>query len=636
MKKSVLFIMFLYTAILFGQTDVPMDMVILLDRSGSMRNTDPDGVTLPAAAFIVEQLMLANSENRVAVITFASDVNILGRDSLTTANALTSGFLAVLEMLQAGAGRGAFNFIENIPSNFSDFQQLLTTQLKESGETEMGLALETALSTLESAETGRIKTIVMISDGMPEPLINARLGKILGQQTIRQSKAVVFKKYRDYMLAEIAPKLARAGIDFYPVAFVSDESQSPPFVSFLKQLKKEITGDDEIIVTDRKNLVSKLIGFIPSNYNHILVQRVENFTKGNEASRNYGLQIPEIARNVRFFVFCQGAKSGQEIDFKVGRNGVAVAGTGISSNQQNIFLNSFRDRRGRVVYFSCFVFGHPSAGDRYTVSLKSLSTVPLPISHLLVDINSRLYPALTQVPVEPSAKDPVDFLCQIFDIETRKTMKITGAQFWFRALSPESIRGETRRIVQMDIRQDSTLFQVVFPNAGLYRMSGRVNFQPVDCESALNLNFSQSVNVVSDIGLFENVYIASKEKDRDEDFKITLPPLGEETSVKYQNLIVRSMLNRSINNLILDIPPAQNAESGFSLYSGGKGWISANPGKIIGLTTGKPVPFTLSAEIPDGITADIPDGMYSTVLRLLDGQIELDLVPVQLYINIPR
>ncbi|RMG28241.1 MAG: VWA domain-containing protein, partial [Methanobacteriota archaeon] len=62
-----------------GQQIQPIDMVILLDRSGSMINTDPDGITAPAAAFIVEQLMLANPENRVAVVPFASQAYILGR-----------------------------------------------------------------------------------------------------------------------------------------------------------------------------------------------------------------------------------------------------------------------------------------------------------------------------------------------------------------------------------------------------------------------------------------------------------------------------------------------------------------------------------------------------------------------------
>ena len=156
-----------------------IDMVIVLDRSGSMKATDPQGLSIPAAAFLLEQLDLSNDGNRGAVVPFSDEAGVLGRKNGDSAGALSSNLMALAELLVA-SGQATFSFRENSPDDPAGLLSLVRAQMHEGGETELGKALELAQKILRADEPGRRKIVVLISDGMPEPNVKtaARLREL--------------------------------------------------------------------------------------------------------------------------------------------------------------------------------------------------------------------------------------------------------------------------------------------------------------------------------------------------------------------------------------------------------------------------------------------------------------------------
>lgn len=61
-----------------------MDMVILLDRSGSMATTDPGGLSVPSALFLLDQAELADPANTVSVVLFNTHVKVIPEKGLNS------------------------------------------------------------------------------------------------------------------------------------------------------------------------------------------------------------------------------------------------------------------------------------------------------------------------------------------------------------------------------------------------------------------------------------------------------------------------------------------------------------------------------------------------------------------------
>jgi hypothetical protein len=120
-----------------GMETQKTDMVILLDRSGSMdwESGDPRGLSRSAVEFLLDQLELANPENRAVLVLFASDVNIVPEQGLT--------------------------------SNLDVIRARLDEVKVTSGDTDLEMAITAGLKLL--AQSTATREIVMISDGQPDP-----------------------------------------------------------------------------------------------------------------------------------------------------------------------------------------------------------------------------------------------------------------------------------------------------------------------------------------------------------------------------------------------------------------------------------------------------------------------------------
>ncbi|RMH78620.1 MAG: VWA domain-containing protein, partial [Calditrichaeota bacterium] len=435
----------------WGQYVQPIDMVILLDRSGSMINTDPDGITAPAAAFIVEQLMLANPENRVAVVPFASQAYILGRKgTLNPGSALTSSFPAVVGMLQAGNSQGAFTFRELAPDDPQKFLDLLRTQMREEGETELELALQLAGGIFSGSDDNRRKIIVLISDGEPYPVIRRelerRFGHNLVQQAARERAAGrekgpnnrrLVRMYQEYILNKVAPAIRSAGIELYPIAFVGEGQAQAPLIEYLKTLKQRITGDDNVIIANRQNLIAQLIDFVPSNFNHIRVAKIEPFMPEGQASKDWDITIPNIGKQIRFFLFYPEARPNQRVGVKIYRDGQLVGEDINPERFTPLVYHQFLDRGGRLVFQSFQLIGRDNAAGQFRLVLSPAGTRTMPAANLLVDLNTSIYPEIAFTPTPPIAQEDCDGLLQLRDLETDRTFSIEHLNLVSQGIYPE-------------------------------------------------------------------------------------------------------------------------------------------------------------------------------------------------------
>lgn len=653
MKYAALFLcVMLLSLSALGQNLQPIDMVILLDRSGSMVNTDPDGITAPAAGFIVEQLMLANPENRVAVVPFASQAVILGRtDIQNPTSALTSGFEAVVEMLQAGNSRGEFMFRETSPDEPQKWLALLRTQMGEQGETELELALRLAGAILSGSGENRRKVIVLISDGEPYPVIRPELQRLFGhnlvQEATRERQARrqngpnnrrLVQMYQEYILNKVAPTLRSAGIELYPIAFVGESQSQAPLIEYLKALKRRITGDEEVITANRQTLIAELIDFVPSNFNHIRVARVEPFLQGGETSRDWEITVPDIGKRIRLFLSYPDARTDQSVQVRVYQNDQLVAESRHPEEYAPLIYHEFRDRQGRLVYQSLQLVGRENAVGHFRLQLTPVHTSTMPGGNLLVDLNTAIYPEWTMTPEPPVAQEPCAGLLQLRDLETDRTFPVDQLRLVARGTFPEEIQQEYRRARQVEFKGDTVLFAIQFPRPGKYALAGDVQFHLEETpDLPLTLKFKTSTDVRSATSLEGNVWLGGEKSTvRDENFQVVLPPLGEETRTQYKECVVYTSLNRTINGLQINLPPPAHLESGSELFTNNRNWVRVSPNPLMGLSANRPVRLTIQAEIPRGIVPEIPDGIYTSEMQLLSGNQILDSVPVSLKVAIPR
>lgn len=118
-----------------------LDVVLLIDNSGSMATNDPDGLRWSAAQLFVD---LAAPGDRLAAVVFATDVTPLGNAANGNLHSVTQG---------------------------GDRQALkaLLSRREPGGATNMEGALTAALSLLRSAGSANRRVVVFLTDGEPDP-----------------------------------------------------------------------------------------------------------------------------------------------------------------------------------------------------------------------------------------------------------------------------------------------------------------------------------------------------------------------------------------------------------------------------------------------------------------------------------
>jgi len=232
MKKKLLMKIIFYLVVIslfFSQSNVsyaqsiegPLYLIILIDASGSMKKTDPEGIRKLAAQAVVS---LLSEQDRVSIIEFDSDVRILS------------------EWKPASDKENLFKAINKASDNgeFTDFR----------------VGLEKAIDMFKKADRPSRSAIMLLSDGIFEP--NPRSSayaphhleyrfEIAGKSKAERQK--INEKFRKKLTPiatriidnDLLPYFRKNKIEIFTIAFSPDADKK-----FLKRLAKEtnISGQE--------------------------------------------------------------------------------------------------------------------------------------------------------------------------------------------------------------------------------------------------------------------------------------------------------------------------------------------------------------------------------------------------------
>lgn len=659
-KKFIItgIVFFLFFLLKSAIASNPIDMVILLDRSGSMHNTDSEGLSISAASFIVDQLSLADKNNRVAIVPFSSHVYILGQVKADPSRALSSNFAGMCEMLSAGISREpVFHFRELSPDNPQQYYNLLKRQLQIGGYTELGEALRLAGEILSNSNKNRRKMIFLISDGKPEPNINdpkrlTQLIGIVGSSLIKRIKRRGFQQdverlnelYADYILKNIIPSLADKGIEIYPVAFHKRGMEPQALVDYLKRIKKMTTGDENLIVADSQDLIPKLVGFIPSGANHVQIGYFPNVIENSPSRKTIEIKIPKIALKSRFFLFYKNARRTQKLRIQVYREGKLVADSSFPERSPEVVVTQSRKRDGGLVFQSIKIESSEKAHGNFRIRLldESVGRIEgIPNADLLVDIRCKFIPSVDIEPQPIRARSPFEIRIKLLArLEGQDiVLPIRTAHVFFVGRRPDSISGYMKKIINVSYRKGVAILRsnegLEYP--GRYEMRVKLLFQPPDSDRIFPTYFSIPVKVTSALPLQGNVWLTLRGiRGNKQNISVVLPSLGEKSKVIYRELEVRTSLPRMIDGLRLVMPPLQHPETGTILGSLTSNWAHIEPKVINGLCNSHPVPVKVTVSIPPNFPSNLPDGLYRSTIELRDGVELIYSVPVSIGLSIPR
>lgn len=665
---NVLFSFLILITIVFSAAltqAAPVDMVILLDRSGSMKQTDPEGLSIAAATFVIEQTALSNEQNRIAVVPFSTKAYILGQKKPNPKTAFASNSAALIEMLVAGVSKEShFRFRESSPDNPDGFHKLLKSQLSFGNWTELGKALKLAEKIFQNGNPEAKKIIFLVSDGMPEPDITnpKRLKELSDELSAVDVKRLVrriirfksrsdigefYRRFTDCLLKSTISDMAKEGVEIFPVAFHRKSKKPLALVSYLQEIKKATTGDEKIIIADANTLIPKLIesNFIPSGINHIVVRYIPDFIQNAPSKKEITINVPKIALQTRFFFLYKNTRSSHKPRIKIYQGNSLEADSRHPDNFSALIFSAIRKRNGGLVYNSLRLANPERAQGSFRIKITDESAghiEGLPDTEMLIDIRANLSPEIETTPEPIRAKSPTEIRFKLFDrIKNRVVLlPIKKANIFIVGREPEDVRSFSKRITEIRYERGVAIANMRkgVSASGRYMFKVRFYFHAPGSNDILSTYFTYPIVVQSSLPLEGNVWIARKESktEMEKGLKIVLPPIGEHFNISYKKVEARTGLNQIIGGLKAKLLPFRHNETGIELRSVNENWTKIEPSTIRGLTLGHPVPLTIKVAIPSKIPSNIPDGIYQSQLQITDGTEILAQIPVSISVFIPR
>jgi len=641
------------------ETEV-IEMVIVMDRSGSMKTRDPEGLSIPSAAFILDQLSLMNEQNQASVVLFSSNVSIIGQTTNTPQGSLTSNIAGLIEMMNAGQSHGNFTFQENAPEEPAKLLTLLRTQINEKGYTELDPALKLALSILESGKEHRRKIIVLISDGVPEVYHNDAgrmdelgvfanlklINRVKKKTNLNKDLPLLNKQYSNYILETTAVKIRDKNITILPIAFLPLDQQDKeafPLIEYLKKLRQITAGDTEFPQANSKTLIKKLMGNIPSDSNYIVMHKLTDETSLVKSSdqltqKERSFVIPEFADQVRFFFSFPEIRTDQNVHIEIFKENIKV-GDSEKASFQNA-LHTTQQRRNKTPVFHSFRFYTTNISGSWTIRLTDISkaqTGRLPEIDCLIDIKARL-----DLEIETSAsgealraKEPFDFRFKLIGKkkDTFYNIPLTRIDAFLQGRQPENISTYSDKIRTINYDIVSIAPWQGFQEPGTYLLKGWAYFQ-IDKRNGdpLRLYFEKNYQIKPAVPI-EAWFTTQISHERLPEAKLALPAIGEETEVRFSELLIRTSFKGNVSGLTLVAEPLIHNELAISLD---ESWIVMEPAVLRGLSLSRPLPFSIGVKLPDVIPETIPDGLYRTTIMLKNGVEVLDALEVHVPVIIPR
>lgn len=236
--------------------DMTTDIVLVVDNSGSTRQSDPNRLRGVAAQLILDALVLPSANVRVGVVFFNSQVS--GDDVL---------------------------------GSEADARKKLSSQLEESGNTDMEGGMTQALKLLESS-TATQKIIVVLTDGAPDPRGD---GNDHGQIDILRN--------------DLAPLAANWGVKIFALGFSDAVNRT-----FLEEITGP-TGGRMVTVNNAQEML-KVAKQLVSGFNNVHRLKDESLPGG---SKELPFDLPAGVERLRVTVVLEQPRRFRpgQIDFSL-------------------------------------------------------------------------------------------------------------------------------------------------------------------------------------------------------------------------------------------------------------------------------------------------------------------------------
>jgi len=636
----------------YGQVqlrDERIDMVIVLDRSGSMNDNDPESISVAAASFLVEQLALLGDRNRVAIVPFSNRAHILGQHTPNPARALQAPTGSLIEMMAAGVSEGpSFPFRETASDNPAALLSVLRGQMRiAGGDTDLLSALRLARGILRNSPREAKKYLFLICDGRPEldrwdgPRKD-EFAKIFGAGLALNHEGRN-RQYRDYIRDTEAPAIGREGIELMPVAFQGKSAKAArkagELEAYLRELKRKSNGDGEIVLAGADDLVAKLANLMPASSNHIVVHEAKNFITAGASQGAVEVSVPEVAVKTRFFIAYTGATSAHRTRIVVTRNGGVIADSGAATAAAT--FHSLYKKNGGLIFQSIIINDPNLAAGNFRIEVRAADGSPgVPAAALISDIRSRFYALLDFQQQPVCAPGKLDLRVTLFD-EKRAEKPVV---YPIRSAAITMRRAGTDQPISLSNVQAEQAGSLVagseegLPEAGRYRMEAALCIENCDDPQrrrAVRFRYDMAVQACST----PQLWIKRRNMPVDPNPRIDLAPLGETFGVTNTLYEIRTDFNGVLpGGLRVVMPPLRHTERpDKELIAGGVNWARVTPVELRGNIFEKGMPLTVEVQVPNAdLPLGLPDGNYTSTVEIRQGEQPVYSVPVNVNIRIPR
>jgi len=585
------------------------DLVVLLDRSRSMRQTDPRGLSKALTLYVIDQVELASDNNRAAIVPFSTEV-------VPLMPALSADFDALRQQLA------------QIPT--------------PDGLTDLEMALKTAYKLLAPIDDGRRKQVVALTDGLPNPdpadrdrfpdiaeQFRKRAERLRPDSLAYRNLEIEFAgkaKDRSIKTIETAVLSGFEGkIEVYPIGLKSALTDQ----EFLKRIALRTARTEQAfaLVEDTRELVLAAERIAYKGDQHLLLVRER--VEGRATGYNKDFLVDPHLTKARIVIYYLDESVKAE-DFELT---LTAPGGERVTRESGRYLNA-RDRDGTGgAVFERFFLDNVAKGT-WRVAIKSRrATRVLPRFELLIEGRTNLKLAVEANPSEIQVPGPVELRAVLSDPEGHPSAiaRATG-----------EVRDRTGQVLPLSFKVEAggvAVARLDLPPQPLgdYLAAVRAFIRPDD-PSGVGGRTHFLAKPLEPVQL--SVVIPYGPPDPGEKpggkslhrEKLVFPPVGDHT------------LSASINKIAVENSSRRPAPVSLELHSithkdgdllDPAAWFQIRPTQGIS-SQSQHFFFDLIARVPARVPGSLLNGLYSGTLRVNAPETGLPVeVPVELTLAVP-
>ncbi|MDZ7721651.1 MAG: vWA domain-containing protein [candidate division KSB1 bacterium] len=355
------------------QDEKGMDLIILLDRSGSMPVSDEDGLAVAAVKAVASQMAFLQGRNRLLLLPFGTQVHYVPQKQDAQEGYFTNDFKGFMEELD-------------------EFQKRYPLK---GGYTDLEMAMLKAREIFETQSSNdQTKHVIVITDGMPIPDFE-RYPSLSSDQ--------MKKKSRDNIL-KIAKLYSRRRIRMTLFGLFSKEKPNDKLLAtaYMNKIKNQC-GGSFVEVESASDIISNVLEFFPEPPD-ILDLYQDPWNKSISIPQEFAIQESQV-----YIV--------------MGRNQVRqFPDLNITGNPTTVY-----DNNGNIAFIAV------RTRDQQILKPSKLPFTP----DIFIKGRTRLEPALNITPrrEEYAAGDRIKFVAELIDPDTQESVPVQRISGDF--ISPE-------------------------------------------------------------------------------------------------------------------------------------------------------------------------------------------------------